>query len=74
MIGVSLRTMTKIGNGRQSLSFVVFLRIAAVLEMRPEYLLQELARVTQRKWSRKGEDLGRVGLSEQVWQESAKKP
>ena len=56
MIGVSLRTMTKIENGRQSLSFVVFLRIAAVLEMRPEYLLQELARVTQRKWSRKGED------------------
>lgn len=74
MIGVFLRTMTKIENGRQSLSFVVFLRIAAVLEMRPEYLLQELARVTQRKWSRKGEDLGRVGLSEQVWQESAKKP
>ena len=69
MIGVSRRTMTKIENGRQSLSFVVFLRIAAVLEMRPEYLLQELARVTQRKWSRKGEDLGRVGLSEQVWQE-----
>lgn len=56
MIGVSRRTMTKIENGRQSLSFVVFLRIAAVLEMRPEYLLQELARVTQRKWSRKGED------------------
>lgn len=56
MIGVSRRTMTKIENGRQSLSFVVFLRIASVLEMRPEYLLQELARVTQRKWSRKGED------------------
>lgn len=54
MIGVSRRTMTKIENGRQSLSFVVFLRIAAVLEVRPEYLLQELARVTQRKWSRKG--------------------
>ena len=48
--------MTKIENGRQSLSFVAFLRIAAVLEMRPEYLLQELARVTQRKWSTKGED------------------
>lgn len=63
MIGVSWRTMTKIENGRQSLSFVVFLRIAAVLEMRPEYLLQELARVTQRKWSRKEEDLGRVGRS-----------
>ena len=56
MIGVSRRTMTKIENGRQSLSFVAFLRIAAVLEMRPEYLLQELARVTQRKWSTKGED------------------
>lgn len=56
MIGVSRRTMTKIENGRQSLSFVAFLRIAAVLEMRPEYLLQELTRVTQRKWSTKGED------------------
>lgn len=56
MIGVSRRTMTKIENGRQSLSFVAFLRIAAVLEMRPEYLLQELTRVTQRKWSTMGED------------------
>ena len=50
MIGVSRRTMTKIENGRQSLSFVVFLRIAAVLEMRPEYLLQEMLpiRITAR--------------------------
>ena len=37
MIGVSRRTMTKIENGRQSLSFVAFLRIAAVLEMRPVF-------------------------------------
>lgn len=56
MIGVSRRTMTKIENGRQTLSLVIFFRIAALFEVRPVYLLQELARVTQRKWSRKGED------------------
>lgn len=56
MIGVSRRTMTKIENGRQTLSLVIFFSIAALFEVRPVYLLQELARVTQRKWSRKGED------------------
>ena len=56
MIGVSRRTMTKIENGRQTVSLVIFFRIAALFEVRPVYLLQELARVTQRKWSRKGED------------------
>ena len=56
MIGVSRRTMTKIENGRQTLSLVIFFRIAALFEVRPVYLLQELVRVTQRKWSRKGED------------------
>ncbi|WP_337489011.1 helix-turn-helix transcriptional regulator [Phascolarctobacterium succinatutens] len=56
MIGVSRRTMTKIENGRQTLSLVIFFRIAALFEVRPVYLLQELAMVTQRKWSRKGED------------------
>ena len=60
MIGVSRRTMTKIENGRQTLSLVIFFRIAALFEVRPVYLLQELERVTQRKWgrrwSRKGED------------------
>ena len=60
MIGVSRRTMTKIENGRQTLSLVIFFRIDALFEVRPVYLLQELERVTQRKWgrrwSRKGED------------------
>ena len=56
MIGVSRRTMTKIENGRQTLTMENFFKMAAIFEVRPEYLLQELARVTQRKWSRKGED------------------
>ncbi|HAM92855.1 MAG TPA: XRE family transcriptional regulator [Phascolarctobacterium succinatutens] len=55
-LGISRITLSRIENNRLPLSMELFLRIAAVLELRPEYLLQELTRVTQRKWSRKGED------------------
>lgn len=56
MIGVSRRSMTKIENSWLPLTMENFFKMAAIFEVRPEYLLQELARVTQRKWSRKGED------------------
>ena len=56
MLGISRITLSRIENNRLPLSMELFLRIAAVLELRPEYLLRELARVTQRKWSSKGED------------------
>lgn len=56
LLGISRITLSRIENNRLPLSMELFLRIAAVLELRPEYLLRELARVTQRKWSSKGED------------------
>lgn len=56
MLGISRITLSRIENSRMPLSIENFFKIAAIFEVRPEYLLQELARVTQRKWSRKGED------------------
>lgn len=56
LLGISRITLSRIENSRMPLSIENFFKIAAIFEVRPEYLLQELARVTQRKWSRKGED------------------
>lgn len=56
MLGISRITLSRIENSRMPLSIENFFKIAVIFEVRPEYLLQELARVTQRKWSRKGED------------------
>ena len=56
MLGISRITLSRIENSRMSLSIENFFKIAVIFEVRPEYLLQELARVTQRKWSTKGED------------------
>lgn len=56
MLGISRITLSRIENSRMPLSIENFFKIAAIFEVRPEYLLQELARVTQRKWSTKGED------------------
>ena len=49
-------TLSRIENSWLPLTMENFFKMAAIFEVRPEYLLQELARVTQRKWSRKGED------------------
>ncbi|WP_302292117.1 helix-turn-helix domain-containing protein [Phascolarctobacterium succinatutens] len=54
--GVSERSLRRIENSWLPLTMENFFKMAAIFEVRPEYLLQELARVTQRKWSRKGED------------------
>lgn len=56
LLGISRITLSRIENSRMPLSIENFFKIAAIFEVRPEYLLQELARVTQRKWSTKGED------------------
>lgn len=56
LLGMSRITLSRIENSRMPLSIENFFKIAAIFEVRPEYLLQELARVTQRKWSTKGED------------------
>lgn len=56
MLGISRITLSRIENSRMPLSIENFFKIAVIFEVRPEYLLQELARVTQRKWSTKGED------------------
>ena len=56
LLWISRITLSRIENSRMPLSVENFFKIAAIFEVRPEYLLQELARVTQRKWSRKGED------------------
>lgn len=52
LLGMSRITLSRIENSWLPLT----MKMAAIFEVRPEYLLQELARVTQRKWSRKGED------------------
>lgn len=54
--GVSERSLRRIENSWLPLTMENFFKMAAIFEVRPEYLLQEMARVTQRKWSRKGED------------------
>ena len=55
LLGMSRITLSRIENSWLPLTMENF-KMAAIFEVRPEYLLQELARVTQRKWSRKGED------------------
>ena len=54
--GLSERSLSRIENSWLPLTMENFFKMAAIFEVRPEYLLQELARVMQRKWSRKGED------------------
>lgn len=54
LLGMSRITLSRIENSWLPLTMENFFKMA--FEVRPEYLLQELARVTQRKWSRKGED------------------
>ena len=56
LLGMSRITLSRIENSWLPLTMENFFKMAAIFEVRPEYLLQELARVTQRKWSRKGED------------------
>lgn len=56
MLGISRITLSRIENSWLPLTMENFFKMAAIFEVRPEYLLQELARVTQRKWSTKGED------------------
>lgn len=56
LLGMSRITLSRIENSWLPLTMEKFFKMAAIFEVRPEYLLQELARVTQRKWSRKGED------------------
>ena len=62
LLGMSRITLSRIENSWLPLTMENFFKMAAIFEVRPEYLLQELARVTQRKWSRKGEDGVGVGL------------
>lgn len=56
LLGMSRITLSRIENSWLPLTMENFFKMAAIFEVRPEYLLQELARVTQRKWSRKGEN------------------
>ena len=52
LLGMSRITLSRIENSWLPLTMENFFKMAAIFEVRPEYLLQELARVTQRKWRR----------------------
>ena len=56
LLGMTRITLSRIENSWLPLTMENYIKMAAIIEVQQEYMLQELERVTQRKWSRKGED------------------
>lgn len=58
-IGISRRSLTRLENNEVPLSLGLLFKMAAVFHVRPIYILDELNRITKRKWDQSEEELDR---------------
>lgn len=56
-IGISRRSLTRLENNEVDLSLGLLFKMAAVFRVRPIYILDELNRITKRKWDQSEEEL-----------------